>query len=661
MSDIKELARQAANGDKKAFESLYEQTKSGVWFTCMGLLRNEENAKDIMQDTYLTLFEKLPALTNFDGIQGWLNKVAANKCRDYLRSSSNRPTAEESEEIIENISDDALFPEEYVMDKAKRAIIMDIIENKLSEVQSRTIILYYFDELTVAEIAELTDCHEKTVQYRLKTARLKIKEEVMRYEEENKDKLYAVLPIPLLTLLLRAEADNTFVPHNIVSFERTFPNPRNAPDNSAAAAANTGGKTMLNSLKAKIIAGACAAVVVGGGVTAGVLIANNSKDNTISRPAVSAPGNTSKPANASTPTNTSKPAANSNSGTGTTSKPATSTPTQTDKVVYPKFEGLEAVEFKTGFGDEIMPDIVSGSIKEMRFDGTFLFLTNDNEIVTYGSTGYRTRQSYGIDPGITTLDNSNFSSNGFVAVNGNHILFKALDKDGHVELSKEGNPRNFSGEMDFGDNIAQVVVGSLGNLYVLDAEGRGMELKNRYQQSWEYEPRDDDVVIFGDGLLHYATDYDYFGYYFIGMSVKKLSGSKFINEEGKLYRISGGGQISDKNPIDYLAEYTFKDFYQGSESVFTGITENDTMVVIDDGHHKVLFETEIPDGTLQNVWFAYNKVYVKTDKGMFICDVETDTAFKPFETLNNTGEDVVWISNKYVLLGNGFVYSIKNF
>lgn len=61
---------------------------------------------------------------------------------------------------------------------------------------------------------------------------------------------------------------------------------------------------MLNTLKAKIIAGACAAVVVGGGVTAGVLIANNSKDKTESKPSYSASANVSKPAAA----NTSKPA-----------------------------------------------------------------------------------------------------------------------------------------------------------------------------------------------------------------------------------------------------------------------------------------------------------------------------------------------------------------
>ncbi|MDE6731400.1 MAG: sigma-70 family RNA polymerase sigma factor, partial [Oscillospiraceae bacterium] len=276
---IPELARLAAGGDNAAFERFYELTKSGVWFTCKSLLKNEENARDIMQDTYLAAFEKLASLSDFSGVQGWLNKIAANKCKNFIKSKANSALVEDSEEILENIPDDSLIPEEYVTDIAKRRIIMEIIEKALSEEQFRTIILYYFDEMTAAEIAELMDVHEKTVLYRLKVARAKIKEAIMRYEEENKDKLHGVVFIPTLTRLFKLEAENTPVPNLTLDF-MIPPNTQNlVPSDQAAAAAKTGGKAMLNTLKAKIIAGACAAaVVVGGGVTAGVVIANNSKN-----------------------------------------------------------------------------------------------------------------------------------------------------------------------------------------------------------------------------------------------------------------------------------------------------------------------------------------------------------------------------------------------
>ena len=292
MSDITELVKQAVNGDRAAFGRLYELTKSGVWFTCISILSNEENAKDIMQETYLTALERLETLSDPTAVQSWLNRIAANKCRNFLTAKSYS-AVESGEEILDSIPDDGLIPEEYVEDKAKRELIMKIIRDALSEDQYKTVILYYFDELNAAEIAELMGCHEKTVRYRLKTARVKIKEAIARYEEENDEKLHGIAPMLPLSQLLRAASENSSVPDIPI----TLP----SPVQTAASAAKTGGKTMLNTLKAKIIAGACAAVVVGGGVTAGVVILNSYKSKTESRPAVSAPANVSKPADNSKP------------------------------------------------------------------------------------------------------------------------------------------------------------------------------------------------------------------------------------------------------------------------------------------------------------------------------------------------------------------------
>ena len=62
MKTIKELVLSAKNGNKKAFDKLYKLTSNDVWFTCVSLLKDEENAKDIMQETYITAFLKLDTL-----------------------------------------------------------------------------------------------------------------------------------------------------------------------------------------------------------------------------------------------------------------------------------------------------------------------------------------------------------------------------------------------------------------------------------------------------------------------------------------------------------------------------------------------------------------------------------------------------------------------
>lgn len=659
VSDIKELVIKAANGDRAAFDSLYEQTKNGVWFTCISILNNEENAKDIMQDTYLTAFERLGTLSDPAAVQSWLNRIAANKCKNHITAKSNS-AVENDEDIIDNIPDDGLIPEEYAEDKAKRELIMKLIRDALSEEQYMTVILYYFDEMTAAEIAALMDCHEKTVRYRLKVARVKIKEAIAQYEEENREKLHAVVPMLPLSRLLRAESENASVPSIAPAAPQVPVNtpPQNAPNvpqEPAAYAVNTGGKTMLNSLKSKIIAGACAAAVVGGGVTAGVLISNNSKNKTESNPTYSVGTNYSNP------TNTSKPAANSNSGSGTTSKPATSTPVSTDKVDYPKFEGLEAYKFISRIKGENQPDTVSGNIKEMRNGNrAFILLTNDNEIVMFRADAYEVKVSYGIDPNITTLENTYYdehNSDGFLAINGNYIMYKAVGNDGEIRLSKEGNPRSFSGYMDFGDRITKVVMADLWHFYALDAEGLSVKLSHRFWDHSESPIYRDCVSVIDGDYVYYSGD-DEWGFYVGGVKVKEFAGDYCLTDEGKMFN------HDDRKPLDFLDEYTFKDIYYDNYtrgSVITGVTEDDKLVTFDASGQKVLFTGESPDGNLQDIWQNSGRVIVKTDKGVFVHEFENDTGFRPVETLNNTGEEVLYIVGKYVLLGNGFVYEIKNF
>lgn len=297
-NEWRQLVKNALNNDEAAFDRLYKETERPVYFLCLKLLGNEQDAKDAAQETYLAAFNGLSTLDDGANFPKWINGIAVNQCKRFLRTPKNESLDEKLEHGVEFSDDENFIPEDYVANAEKRRVIMNIIDTELSEVQRQTIILYYYNGLKTHEIASIMNCPEGTVTYRLSAARAKIKEAVLIYEKENKDRLHAIVPIPILTLILRSEAERTVVPDI-----RLFNNP--------AASANhlkAGGKTMLNTLKAKIIAGACAAAVVGGGVAAGVLISDNSKNKTESRPAVSASANVSKPTNVSKPANNSKPA-----------------------------------------------------------------------------------------------------------------------------------------------------------------------------------------------------------------------------------------------------------------------------------------------------------------------------------------------------------------
>ena len=214
-SQWRELVELTRQGNKEAFVKLYNETQRSVYFTALKLTANEDNAKDVMQDTFMTALEKLDTLEDGAKFPQWVNGIAINKCRQYFRKPAAESLDEQTEQGLELKDDESFIPEEYVTDSAKRKIIMDIITEQLSDVQRQTIILYYYDELSLEQIAEAMDCPLKTVSSRLCSAREKIKAGVLSYEKKHNDKLYSVAAVPVLAVILRMEAQQTVVPQAI--------------------------------------------------------------------------------------------------------------------------------------------------------------------------------------------------------------------------------------------------------------------------------------------------------------------------------------------------------------------------------------------------------------------------------------------------------------
>lgn len=183
--NISHLVEKIKKGDNKSFEKLYKLTEREVWFTCISFLKNETTAQDIMQETYITAFLKIQSLEKSSQIRSWLNRIAVNKCKNYLKGKGE---IQLDDEIFENqaIVDERIsIPEEYISDKAKREIILSIMQEVLSDVQYQTVIMHYFNEMTVDEIAEVFECSRGTVLSRLNYSRAKMKTAIEDYENKS--------------------------------------------------------------------------------------------------------------------------------------------------------------------------------------------------------------------------------------------------------------------------------------------------------------------------------------------------------------------------------------------------------------------------------------------------------------------------------------------
>ena len=274
-NDLKELAQKAATGDKAAFEELYRTTCRSVYFTCLGFLKDEQEAQDVTQEVYMTVFEQLGALEDKSKFKPWLYRIAANKSINCLKKKQPLLPGDEQLEDMETEDNENFLPEEYVLNADKRELVLEIMRKVCSDVLYQTILLYYFNEFSIAEIAEIMDCPEGTVKYRLSVARAKIKEGVLQYEEKSGDKLYSFGAVPFLMALFTAQLQDIQMPSISLGFLGAPPQ-----SNLAAPTAKTGGSNMLKSLQLKIAAGVAAAIVAVGGIIAATVIIRNQNENT---------------------------------------------------------------------------------------------------------------------------------------------------------------------------------------------------------------------------------------------------------------------------------------------------------------------------------------------------------------------------------------------
>ena len=275
MKTIKELVLSAKNGNKKAFDKLYKLTSNDVWFTCVSLLKDEENSKDIMQETYITAFLKLDTLKDEEKFCGWLTAIATNKSKNKLKGKVEYQIDDEVL-IAKTETDELMLPEEYITKTEKRKVLLQIMEDTLSFNQYQTVLMFYFDEMSISEIAQGLEISEGTVKSRLNSSRAKMKIAIEDYEKKSGDKLHGVVVVPFFTTIFKEEAKSLAVPNITIK----LPNGQTLAT-SATKGFATGAKSTVSSIvkatatatvKTKVIAVVCGATILAGTSAVGISI-----------------------------------------------------------------------------------------------------------------------------------------------------------------------------------------------------------------------------------------------------------------------------------------------------------------------------------------------------------------------------------------------------
>jgi RNA polymerase sigma factor (sigma-70 family) len=170
-----ELARE--KHDQKAYAELMGLYKDAIYFMCLKMMNNPDDAEDMTIEAFGKAFKKLDQYTPDFAFSTWLFKIASNNCIDFIRKkkmdllSINRVyDDEEGIEMSHNIPGHGQDPEEKMIEKQKIKLMREVVE-KLKPHYKQLVTLRYFEEYSYEEISEEMDLPLGTVKAQLFRAR----------------------------------------------------------------------------------------------------------------------------------------------------------------------------------------------------------------------------------------------------------------------------------------------------------------------------------------------------------------------------------------------------------------------------------------------------------------------------------------------------------
>ena len=211
-----ELLRQ---GDAAAFERIYNETIKGAYYVARKYLGSEAEAEDVLQETYIKVYEKIN-MYQAGNFQGWVDTIVANRCKDYLKKKnpllfSDMATDDEDESVINNVVESKMeFQPEAQVDYAEtKRLVLEMIDTLPAD-QRMSVMMFYYENMSVKDIAEACECSENTIKSRLNYGRKAIKTKVEELEKKG-TKLYAVPFLPFLVWLFKEDVKAAVVPASL--------------------------------------------------------------------------------------------------------------------------------------------------------------------------------------------------------------------------------------------------------------------------------------------------------------------------------------------------------------------------------------------------------------------------------------------------------------
>ena len=283
------LIKQMQKGNQSAFEEFYKLTSQKAYFIALKITQNEHDAEDILQESYIKALEKINEIDASQNVTSWFLKIVSNKSKDLLRSRNRIAFEGEEETIFEEIPEEKaeFCPEENLNQEELRLEVMAAID-ELTDEKRACIMMMYFGDMSVKEIAESIEVPESTVKNRLYTARKDLK---TRFEKNGNvfygaalggllrwalNKTSVTASAAFLASAASAEIVTSAVAANSASAAATAVATSTAASTAASTGTGIAAKMAVAYVAQKIAIGVAATAVIGGSTAGVVTVVKNS-------------------------------------------------------------------------------------------------------------------------------------------------------------------------------------------------------------------------------------------------------------------------------------------------------------------------------------------------------------------------------------------------
>ncbi len=201
--ELEYLQQFRETGDQLAFEKLYNAYRDRLYSLALLTIGDPHMAQDIVQEAFIEAYRALSTLRDNRAFAAWMYRIIIFRCNRIFRKRREQLMGETAEQTFMQLKDESpeAAPENVASDHERAQLLRAFIE-RLPAPQKTCMLLYYYHDLSIAEIAMALKCSEGTVKSRLNYARTAMRR--MLGEEPGRiDSMRLLAAIPFIAMPMK--------------------------------------------------------------------------------------------------------------------------------------------------------------------------------------------------------------------------------------------------------------------------------------------------------------------------------------------------------------------------------------------------------------------------------------------------------------------------